>query len=307
MNDFCGAGIGASDKWTPKRWVEGNIEYYDDEWGNLWHRRNDMGVGGEVLEPAIKDWSMLKDYQLPDMANPKRFEAAREVFSKESEKYRMGSLPEFPFAVCRYLRTMEQYFQDLLLERDNIDELHDKVSTLLEKVIEQWADAGADGVFFYEDWGTQHRLLVHPKMWREIFKPIYQRLCGKIHSLGMDVLMHSCGRNWDILDDLAEVGVNAFQFDQPDLYGLEDLAERLRGLKVCLFSGCDIQKILPTGDKELIVSETRKMVELFGGKDGGLIAKNYGDLPGIGVEKQWDQWAYEAFVETQGLTVDSPL
>ena len=52
--------------------------------------------------------------------------------------------------------------------------------------------------------------------------------------------------------------------------------------------------MLPTGDRELIERETKRLVETF---RGGFIAKNYGDLPGIGVLPEWDQWAYEAFVK----------
>jgi hypothetical protein len=58
---------------------------------------------------------------------------------------------------------------------------------------------------------------------------------------------------------------------------------------------------MPTGNRELIVSEAQKMVKLFGGKNGGLMVKNYGDLPGIGVKPEWDQWAYDTFVERKDL------
>ena len=301
VHDFCSAGLGPSPTYEQRRWVEGNMEYYDDQWGNVWFRIVDMGKGGEIYQPALEDWAQLQDYELPDLTLPERYEKAREAFAAQPDLYHVGGVPGFPFAICRYLRKMEVYFQDLMLERENIDELHDRVTTLLEGVMRRYAEAGADGVMFCEDWGTQERLLVSPEMWREIFKPLFKRLCGTAHECGMHVLMHSCGYNWAILDDLAEVGVNAFQFDQPHIYGIERLAEKLQGLRVCLYSPVDIQQILPTGDKNLIVSEARKMVRLFSGEHGGLIVKNYGDLPGIGVETEWDRWAYDAFLEAAGM------
>ncbi len=294
-NDFCGAGLGASSTWTERRWVEGNTEYHDDEWGNVWHRLVHMSKGGEIYRPALAEWEMLDDYQLPDLANPARYEPAAKVFAGEQERYRVGYLPGFPFAICRYLRKMEVYFGDLVLERERIDVLHDRVTGLLEQMIARWADAGADGLFFCEDWGVQDRLLIHPDMWRDIFKPLFARLCGAAHARGLHILMHSCGCNWDILDDLADVGVNAFQFDQPRLNGLERLAVKLRERKVCLYSPVDIQKVMPTGDRALIEAEARRMVDLFG---GGLIANNYGDLHGIGVDPEWDGWAYAVFEES---------
>jgi hypothetical protein len=133
-------------------------------------------------------------------------------------------------------------------------------------------------------------------MWREIFKPLYRRLCGVARECNLHVLMHSCGYDWEILDDLAEVGVTCMQFDQPSLYGLERLAEKFQRNKTCLYAPVDIQKIMPTGDRKLIESTAASMARMFGGRHGGFIAKAYGDLKGIGVEPEWNQWAYDAFV-----------
>jgi uroporphyrinogen decarboxylase len=296
-SDFCSSGLGPSATWRERRWIEGNVEYYDDEWGNVWHRIVGMGAGGEVYKPVLADWSMLRDYVLPDLADPQRFERARQVFAQDKDHYRVAGLPGFPFAICRYMRKMEVYFVDLIAEREHIAELHERVTALLEAVIRRFAEAGADGVFFCEDWGVQDRLLISPAMWRDIFKPLFKRLCDTAHECGLHVLMHSCGYNWAILDDLAEVGIDCFQFDQTAIYGLERLAQKLRSLQVCLYSPVDIQKVLPTGDQSRIVEYARRMVELFAGDGGGLIAKNYGDLHGIGVEPEWDRWAYEAFLE----------
>jgi len=301
QNDFLFAGIGESDTWKQRRWVEGEFEYYDDEWGNIWYRLKAMSQGGEIFKPVLDDWNRLDKYQLPDLADPLRYEEAKRLFAQETKKFRVGYLPGFPFAICRYLRKMENYFQDLLLERPRIDELHRRVTLLMERMIGQYAKCQADAIMFCEDWGTQERLLVSPSMWREIFKPLFRRLCGAAHEQNMSVLMHSCGYNWLILDDLAEVGVNAFQFDQPQLYGLERLAEKLEALKVCLYAPVDIQKVMPKGNKEEIVENVKQMVKLFGGKHGGLIAKCYPDLHGIGVKQEWDDWAYETFRYLQKL------
>jgi len=301
-NDFCGCGLGPSEKFEERRWTEGNVEYHDDEWGNIWHRLVGLSLGGEIYKPALESWDMLDSLEMPDYDAPSRYEHARELFAAEQEKFRIASVPGFPFAICRYLRRMEIYFQDLVLHRDKIDELHDRVTALLEKVIVGMAEVGADGITFCEDWGIQDRLLISPAQWNEIFKPLFGRLCGAAHDHGMYVLMHSCGYVWDIVEGLAESGVDAFQFDQPALQGIERLAEKLEQLGACLWSPVDIQKVMPTGDREYIESEAHRMVKLFGGEHGGFIAKNYGDLHGIGVEEEWDQWAYEAICEAAGAS-----
>jgi|APSaa5957512622_1039677.scaffolds.fasta_scaffold20762_2 uroporphyrinogen decarboxylase len=290
-NDFTGAGCNHG--LQEKRWEEGDFEFYTDIWGNVWYRLKHLSKGGEVYKPVLEDWADLDNLELPDLDNPAYFEGARQLGASDTDLFRVGWLPGWPFAVCRYMRKMEIYFVDLLAERERIDVLHDRVTTLLEGVIARYGEAGMDGVMFCEDLGIQDRLLMSPAMWRDVFRPLYERLTSKAHEYGVKVIQHSCGYNYELVDDLCEAGIDCLQFDQPAVYDMPALAEKLRGHRVGLFAPCDIQLVLPTGDRAHIEAETERMVDIF---RGGLIAKNYGDLHGIGVEPEWDGWAYDTFV-----------
>lgn len=298
VNDMISAGLTESETYTPKRWTRGNIEYFDDEWGNIWFRVVNLGAGGEIYEPAIKDWSQLDSFKLPDYDNPKRYEHMREYFSKPTDKFKMFSMPGWIFASSRYLRKMETYFIDLIEYREEIDRLHSMITELFVRVIHKAGECGAEGIFYCEDMGTQDRLLMSPAMWRDIFRPHYLRLTSAAHEHGMKVFMHSCGYNWELIDDLVDAGIDCFQFDQPAAYDMPALAEKFRKLKIALWSPVDIQKILPTGDRKLIESEATRMVNLF---RGFLITKDYGDLHGIGVDPEWDMWAYNAILKASGI------
>ena len=151
-------------------------------------------------------------------------------------------------------------------------------------------DAGADAIFFCEDMGTQTGLLFSPAMWDDYFRELYTRLFSIAHDCNMQVFMHSCGCNREILEPLLEAGVNCFQFDQPTLYDYQDLPALLKKYKAALWSPVDIQHIMPTGNRELIEKGAQDMFDAF---QGGLILKNYPDLNGIGVKEEWDDWAYQ--------------
>ncbi len=290
-NDMSWTGV--HDGFAPKVWTEGEVEFRTDAWGNVWHRIVGMSQGGEIFKPALDTWDKLDNLVLPDLANPAYYQGARDLGASGDDRFRVGFMPGWPFATCRYLRKMEIYFLDLFEERERIDILHDRVTTLLEGVIEQFGQAGIDGVFFCEDLGIQDRTLMSPAMWRDIFRPLCERLTSRAHRHGMKVIQHSCGYNWALVDDLCEAGIDCLQFDQPAVYDQPALAAKLRKHGVGLHAPCDIQKVLPTGDRGLIERETRRMVETF---RGGLIAKNYPDLAGIGVKPEWDDWAYEQFL-----------
>ena len=287
---FCGVEHGFRDK----VWAEGDVEYRTDMWGNVWHRIVGMSSGGEVFRPVLEDWGALDNLLLPDLDNPAYYGGARALAASGTDRFRVCFLPGWPFAICRYMRKMEVYFVDLIAERERIDVLHDRVTSLLEGVIDRCGEAGLDGIMFCEDLGIQDRTLISPAMWRDIFRPLYERLTARAHRYGIKVIQHSCGYNWALVDDLCGAGIDCLQFDQPAVYDLDALAAKLRGHGVGLFAPCDIQKVLPTGDRALIERESHRLARTF---RGGFIAKNYPDLHGIGVQPEWDQWAYDAFVK----------
>jgi len=271
-------------------------EVYRDEYGNIWGRLENI-TKGEVIRGVLEDgWEGLDDYQLPDYSPIELYQPAKARFEAYPDKYRLGGLPGFPFAIMRYMRRMENFLMDVLLHKEEVLRLNDMVVDMLLKVIDNYAAIGADGVTFAEDWGTQDRLLISPKMWRELFKPSFEVLVGRAHSHGMHVLMHSCGYIYDIIPDLIEVGIDALQLDQPELMGVERLGEDFGG-KITFWSPVDIQKVMQTGDEHLIKEEAKKMIYYFGRYGGGFIAKDYPQWDAIGVRPEWAQWARDAFME----------
>jgi len=293
INDFNIVGVFSANH-SQRRWVEGSKEFYDDEWGNIWWREVDGCVKGEIYKPFLDDWSKLDSMNPPNYNNPQIYEDARISFSNEKEKFRLGHIGGWIFDNARYMRKLENFFMDLYDYPDEVHRLNEIIANVYEAKIRNIAKCGADGIFIGEDLGTQRGLLMSPDSWREYFKPHYQRLISLAHQLGMKVFLHSCGYNWELIDDLCDVGIDCLQFDQPALYDMPALAEKLRKNKVALWSPLDIQKILPTGDRNYIEAEAAHMVEIF---KGGLIINQYSDLQGIGVKPEWDQWAYDSFVK----------
>jgi hypothetical protein len=290
INDILCLSVDASRNWCQKRWVSGNKEFYDDEWGNIWVRMSEGCMTGEIDTPAIEDWEQLDNIRVPDFDDPRRYERTCQLFRESPDKFKIGAIPGWVFATSRYLRKMENYLCDLIDCRQEVNRLHSIISDLMLKIIYRFAEIGADGIIFYEDLGTQSGLLISPSTWNEVFKSHYVRLINAAHASGLKVIMHSCGKNCELLDDLICTGIDCFQFDQPAVYDMESLSAKLRAAKLALWAPIDIQHVLPTGDKYLIEAEAERMFELF--KDS-LIFKNYSDLSGIGVKPQWDMWGYD--------------
>lgn len=273
--------------------VGGGRQEYVDEWGNTW-ARIDAYSKGEVARGAIEDIDEVFTAPLPDLGNPANFQHAREVFhDPENTRFRIGGLPGFPFNIARKMRRLDQFLMDLLLEREKVCVLLQRIEDLLAGAIVQYARSGADAVMFPEDWGTQKGLMIRPQTWREVFKPGFERLCSVAHEHGLKVFMHSCGKTTVIIPDLIEAGIDLLQFDQPQLHGLDNLA-RFHG-EITFWCPVDIQTTLQTLDPARIEADAQEMIEKLGGPEGGFIAGYYGGNEAIGLDPKWQDIACQAF------------
>lgn len=292
--DVCFAEITPDPDWRPYRtWEFEDCRQWEDEWHNVWKCLPNT-TRGEVIEGAIKDWADLRDYAMPRMDLPLRYVRARQQFAEHPDLYHIGILPGFPFAIMRYLRGVETFLADVLLYPDEANALQCLVVDLLKRCLDQWGLAGCDGVMFAEDWGTQERLLVSPRLWHEMFEPGFRELADHARGLGIDVWMHSCGYIKDIIPTLVDLGIKVLQLDQPTLSGLDFLARTCRG-KTAIWSPVDIQRDLPTGDEAHIRACARELVDKLGANGGGLICGAYPDPASLGARPEWQEWACDEF------------
>jgi hypothetical protein len=293
-NDFIGAGPGLPYGYEQRRWTEGDVEFYDDIWGNIWSRMKDGCAAGEVCVPAIEDWNDLKNWQVPAFDLNNCCLNYKKTFDQQPNKFRLAGISGWVFASARYLRKMENYLMDLALYPEEVKQLNKSVAEVFKIQIEAAGIAGADAIFFCEDMGTQKGLLMSPTMWQEFFGELYKELFSMAHECGLKVMMHSCGKNDEIIEPLLRAGVNCFQFDQPDIYDYSWLKSTLDKFGAALWSPIDIQKVLPAGNKKVIYAAAERMFSTF---SGSLIFKNYPDLAGIGVKEEWNKWGYNHIIE----------
>jgi hypothetical protein len=293
-SDFCKVSCKAKTHET--EWAEtgGGRWERTDEWGNTWGRV-DPTSKGEVTRGVLTDLKALDDYEFPDYSNAASYRVIEAKRAEFPEKWLVGGMPGFAFNIARKMRKLDTYLMDLLLERERIRELHDRIDALLEDMIRNYAASGVDSVMFPEDWGTQDRTLIHPDLWRDEFFPRFANLCGIAHKLGIKVFMHSCGRIAAIVPGLIEAGIDVLQFDQPDLHGIGAMSRYQEENRITFWCPVDIQNTLQTQNESIIRARAKEMLdELWCGR-GGFIAGFYKDNASIGLDPKWQDIASDAF------------
>lgn len=242
----------------------------EDEWGCLWGRINGKTMG-RVVRPPLSNWADFDNYQFPDPLGKDRFKEAEKRFSKIKNKYVLGGAGFTLFERMHFLRGFKNLLEDIYLNKEKVEVLADKILDFQIQIAKQWGRIGVDGVSFSDDWGTQNSLIIHPKIWRKIFKPRYKKLFDVVHEEGMHAFLHSDGQIYEVIPDLIECGVNVLEAAQPRLLGMERVSRNFRG-RVCFWAIVDKQKTLVSGTEEEIREEARKLIELLGCSKGGFVA-----------------------------------
>jgi len=284
--DFSFIGMNPSPDGRPKEGV--------DEWGCVWHN---IGVSnlGEVKEFPLKDWADWDKLAVPDIQDPERWKALEGMRENAGDKFLIA------FGISLYervhfIRGLYNTWMDIHEEPDNLGRLIDVLVNMNLYAIKRYAEAGADGYMFCDDWGLQDRLMISPDSWREIWKPRYKKVYKAAHEAGLLTFLHSCGDITSILNDFIEIGLDVIQMDQQENMGVEFLGDKFGG-RITFWCPVDIQNTMVNGTLEEIRAYCGKLVHILGRPEGGFIAKWYGDPEGAGHRQEAIDAMSEEFVK----------
>jgi len=246
-----------------------------DEWGCTWG--NAIGTGtGYILKHPLADWEAFESYTFPDPRLPSRFKDIENGVREFPQKFVVAALGLSGFSLMTALRGFENTLTDFYLMPDLLNRLADRVFAFETAAIEEIGRRGANGVWFFDDWGAERGLFIRPDLWRQFFKPRYAAQFRRIHELGMRAFFHSCGCVWAIIPDLIEIGVDVLNLEQMLLFGddactgYQRIAQEFGG-KVCFTVNVDSQRTLVSGTPQQIAQEIDHIFQTFGSLGGGFI------------------------------------
>ena len=244
---------------------------YARKYGAVWQN------GGMVFKkftpiymPLENDFSLdkINQLELPDPTDPLYLSRAKERIKRNRDKYLLGYIIFTLFEKMHLIAGFSNILEGPYNNKKEFLALRDKIMEFNLKEVDVWKDAGVDGIFIADDWGSQDSLIISLKHWREYYKPCYIELIKKIHHLGMHVWLHSCGHIMPIIEDLIEMGLDVLNPIQPQANNIKEIGKRYHG-EICFSGGLDIQQTLVKGSPEDIEKEViynfKCLSEDFGG------------------------------------------
>lgn len=154
---------------------------------------------------------------------------------------------------------MENALVSMLATPDELDEFLDRICDYYLPMIDIALEYDIDGVYFGDDWGQQHGLIMGPEHWRHFIKPRMARLYERVRKAGKFVIQHSCGDCHEILPDLIDIGLNCYQTFQPEVYDIVKMKE-LYGKDLAFWGGISTQQVLPRVSPEEVKKETVRII-----------------------------------------------
>lgn len=111
-----------------------------------------------------------------------------------------------------------------------------------------------DGIWYYEDMGYKLTPFMSPTMYRELIMPSHKETFEYSHSLGLPVIVHSCGFVEPLLPHMIEAGIDCLQVIEIKA-GMDLLRiHKQFGDKIALIGGIDVRELY-TNDKARIDAE----------------------------------------------------
>jgi uroporphyrinogen decarboxylase len=256
---------------------DGTYLHHIDEWGlgyrlnkvdGLWYDLYISPMQSETISPAFLD-----NYVWPEGGSKRRIEGLRE----QAIDYQKAGYPVFLKSVCAgllemaiRLRGMENYFLDLLTDKQNASRLLDKILKVKidywETALDQLGDV-VDIIAEADDFGTQASQLISHEVFREIIKPRQVELISfmKRKAPQAKIFFHSCGNIRPILPDFIEMGVDIINPVHIRAEGMApELLKRDFGRDVVFWGGgVDTQDTLPHGTPQQVRDEVKRNIDWF--------------------------------------------
>jgi len=252
-------------------WGIGQVEYEPDVWFPSIHPM--------VAATTLED---IAAYPWPDMNDPYRVAHVRQQARHLAQDNQFAILATpwllFPLERAIAMQGMEAFFSNLVSNRDFATALLEKIASLCKTLMGHFLQELGDYVDIIkigDDLGMQTGLLISPRMYRQVLKPIHADYIEFIKErTNAKVFFHTDGDVSDLVEDFIEIGVdilNPIQTSAGKMADLEALKKSC-GRRICFCGAIDTFRVLPYATPEQVRQEVRRVIKILGPGGGYLLA-----------------------------------
>jgi len=184
----------------------------------------------------------------------------------------------FPFERAHAMQGMDTFLVNMRTAPDFAQALLRKITDLCTTLMGHFLAACGDLIDIIkigDDLGTQNSLMISPKLYRQLLKPLHAEFIAFIKArTPAKVFFHTDGDVVDLIPDFIEMGVDILNPIQTSAGRMSDLAalKARFGKHMVFCGGVDTSRILPHGTPDEVRREVRRVIELLGPGGGYMVA-----------------------------------
>lgn len=234
----------------------------------------------------------MKAYPYPDFAHA----------SYEHQKSEVEDIHKRGLAACGnmqctiwesawYMRGMEELMMDMVTEDPMASYILDKAAEMSTIRATHYVEAGCDLLFFGDDIGMQHSIMMSEELYCEWIKPRLKKLIATVKNMNPNIIIiyHSCGYVEPFIPHLIDAGIDVLNPIQTECMEFKKIHE-MYGDKLSFNGTIGTQTTMPFGTPEEVRKAVFDNLEIAGEKGGLMCCPTHMLEP----EVPWDN--IEAYV-----------
>lgn len=253
-------------------WGSGQVEVKPGDWYPGIHPLSEARTVEEL--DAYQGW--------PDMSDPTRVSHVRQTAKRLAEENEFAIMATpwllFPFERAHAMQGLETFLLNMAMHPDFARALLERIAAhckqLMGVFLEELGD-NVDIIKIGDDLGTEKSLLISPRMYRDILKPIHADFISFIKArTKAKVFFHTDGDVAPLIEDFIEIGVDILNPIQTSAGSMSDLPalKKRYGSNIVFCGGIDTRRILPFGSVEEVREEVRRVIRILGPGGGYMVA-----------------------------------
>jgi len=180
----------------------------------------------QYLDFKYKDIEDLKKFKYDDPLDDRRYAKNLKIisggadielpsFNDQIKSFKnklciFGSVCEGYEAIWR-IHSTENSLMNMILKKDDFKKEVERIGNFMRLIgIKQLETPGVNGIVIWGDVAYKNGMLFSPDLWREIFKPILEKMIDSFKKFDVPIIYHGCGNAKEIFDDLIEIGIDAY-------------------------------------------------------------------------------------------------
>jgi uroporphyrinogen decarboxylase len=268
--------------------VADNWSIAKDEFGTTKKSWTGKTASPQFLDPVVKTPQDFEGRVEPllDHLDIRRVSSAGYPFRQELEQMVKRFQREFfvtvgvvgPWEYSTYLcGGLAATLVFVMKNQDFASSMFMRIADFLAKICESYIAAGADGLWVFDDQGSQDGPFFSPRLYERLLEPAHEKVCAPFVRRDLPRLLHSDGHIEPLIPHFIDAGFLALHPVQNKAgMDVKKLKERY-GDELALIGGMDT-RILSSGDLDAIRNEVRSKIGVAA-KGGGYIAASDGPVP----------------------------